>query len=202
MKARILILSALTAAALALTAVAQAKGPASATISGPELDGPLAITGYGEGGSSTPLGALVEGGGFFPAAFGQSPDPMLDKRPNGELGPRYTISYRVPGPNNEDDTIVTDVYPYAEPVAVTYTAPGQPFFGTEKTRGGWFVGRPDLKQVLVDAGLPATAPGSGGSGLGLPDVPGPLAVGGAVALVILAGGAWLVVARRRPEPAR
>jgi hypothetical protein len=87
-------------------------------------------------------------------------------------------------------------------VAVTYTAPGQPFFGTEKTRGGWFVARPDLKQVLVDAGLPATAPWSGGSGLGLPDVPGPLAVAAAVALALLAGGALLVVARRRPEPAR
>jgi hypothetical protein len=96
---------------------------------------------------------------LFPAAFGQTPDPMLAERPKGELGPRYTVTYRLPGPNGGESTIRQDLYPYAGNAPVTYTAPGQRFFGTERTRGGWFQASPELKDTLVKAGLPARAGG-------------------------------------------
>ena len=85
---------------LALPATALGKGPSEATISGGGGGGgDLTITGCCEPGS--PAMNLAEQAGFFPAVFGQQPDPMLDRRPKGDLGPKYTITYTVPGPNNE-----------------------------------------------------------------------------------------------------
>ena len=95
--------------------------------------------------------------GFFPAAFGQSPDPMLPTRPSGNLGPKLTIRYVVPGGDNqtgESQTfhITQDVYPYAKGGAVTYMKPGQPIFGMA-TLGGWYRAY-GLKEALVRLGLP------------------------------------------------
>src|SRR5687768_12790825 len=120
------VLALVAVAALLVAPTALAKGPISASISGPgDGGGGIAISGDGEGGNSTPLGRLVDSAGFFPAAFGQEPDPTSPVRPEGDLGPKYTITYRVPGPNNEDDTLVQEVYPHATPSAVTYMRPGQ-----------------------------------------------------------------------------
>jgi hypothetical protein len=152
----------LTVLALALPVAAAAKGPESASFTGPGLHGSVPITGLGESGPGTPLGTLVFDGGFFPAMFGQSPDPMLKARPTGELGPRYTVAYVVPGPNGKS-TIRQDVYPYAKPVPVTYMKPGQPFWDGQKTYGGWFVAQPSVKSALVRAGLSSTAPAGVGA---------------------------------------
>lgn len=143
------------AGALVLAASAQAKGPVSATIDGPGTGGGITLGGNGEPGSGAPLGNLSDQAGLFPAAFGQTPSPMMAGRPKGDLGPRYTITYRLPGPNGEDSTIRQDLYPYAKAGPVTYTAPGQGFFGTERTVGGWFQAASALKATLVKAGLPA-----------------------------------------------
>ena len=127
MRRSLLLTFALGALIFASTAVA--KGPTAATITGPGLDSPLSISGT-EG--SGDLGLLVQEVGFFPAAFDQSPDPMLDKRPSGRLGPRYKIVHDL-----GSDTLRQDLYPYAKPFALTYMKPGQKiFYGT--TRGGWF----------------------------------------------------------------
>jgi hypothetical protein len=196
MNARTLVLVAV--AALALPAGALSKGPAAASVSGPELASPIAITGYGEGGGSTALGALVQASGFFPAAFGQSPDPMLAERPEGDLGPRYALTFSVPTSNTEQDTIRMDVYPYAAGGAVTYTAPGQPIFSSE-TDGGWFRGGPELERMLLQAGLPRSAR-SGGSGSTFTlDSPWPLVTGIAVALLVALG--LLAATRRRQATA-
>jgi hypothetical protein len=150
---------ALAIAALAFPASALGKGPSGASIDGPGSGGGITVSGGGESGG-TPLGDLTQQAGFFAATFGQEPNPLLASRPNGNLGPKYTITYTVPGPNNELDEIRQDVYPYANPAPVTYMEPGQAFFGTERTRGGWFKADPALRQTLVAAGLPRTAPGS------------------------------------------
>ena len=84
--------------ALALPALASAKGPVSASISGPQLGRSLAIVGDGEG-PGTALGMLANASGFFPQMFGQAPDPTLSNRPGGRLGVRYRIVYVVPGAN-------------------------------------------------------------------------------------------------------
>jgi hypothetical protein len=157
--------------ALVLAATAQAKGPSAATIDGPGTGGGISFGGDGEPGSGAPLGNLSDQSGLFPAAFAQTPDPMLAERPKGDLGPRYTITYRLPGPNGGESTIRQDLYPYASNGPVTYTAPDQRFFGTERTHGGWFQASPALKDTLVKAGLPAQPGGQPAA------APGPSSVG-------------------------
>ena len=100
---RILIISFLTVAVAALLpTVALGKGASEATIVGPGLDDPITLAGEDQPGGET-LMRIAESAGFFPAVFTQSPDPMLDERPTGKLGPEYTVTYVMPGPNNELD---------------------------------------------------------------------------------------------------
>jgi len=170
---RRLTLTALALITVVLAPPALAKEPTAAQISGPGLDGGLSIgwtkptsgsgssvPNYGNKSAEAKVMLLAERSGFFPAVFRRSPDPMLETRPTGDLGPRYTIVYGLPGPGGSS-LIVQDVYPFATPVPVTYTKPGQPFWDGEQTRGGWFVAGADLRQALVGVGLPSTAPGSG-----------------------------------------
>jgi LPXTG-motif cell wall-anchored protein len=168
------------AVALLLPATAAAKGPSEASISGGGLEKTIRLSGNGESGD-TPLGHLTTESGFFPAAFGQSPDPRLPKRPSGNLGPKLTIHYVVPGPNAATFRITEDAYPYAAGGALTYMKPGQPIFDM-KTVGGW-IRAYGLKQTLVAQGLPARPAGSSsGSSFALVagiGIPGALALGGA-----------------------
>lgn len=185
----------LSIAALALPATALAKGPSGASIGGPGGGGGITFTGDGES-ARTGLGNLTEQAGFFPAVFGQEPNPMLESRPKGELGPKYTITYTVPGPNNELDKLRQDVYPYAKSGPVTYMEPGQKFFGTERTRGGWFQADGQLKQTLVSAGLPSTAADASSAGRSFPtDLVALLGIGLALA------AATALVVRRHAGPA-
>jgi hypothetical protein len=142
--------------ALAFPAVAAAKCPVSASISGPALERSLTIRGDGEG-PGTALGTLADASGFFAQMFGQSPDPTLATRPGGTLGPRYRVLYVVPGPNDIQSRVVQYVYPYAKPVALTYMKPGQRFWDSESAHGGWYRASTALKKMLVRAGLPAKA---------------------------------------------
>src|SRR5688500_6677896 len=98
--------------ALALPTLASAKGPASASISGPGLERALTIRGDGETPGTAP-GTLPNASGFFAQMFGQSPDPTLTARPSGSLGPRYKVVYLVPGPNATPSRVVQYIYPYA-----------------------------------------------------------------------------------------
>jgi hypothetical protein len=159
MRRLLLLATAGTLAALAVTATASAKGPSTASLTGPGLDRAVPVKGEGESGPGTPLGFLVQFGGFFEQVFGQSPDPTARTRPAGDLGPRYRVVYRVPGPNG-DSTLVQDVYPYAKPSPLTHMPAGQRFWDGMRTHGGWFVSDPGLKQALVRAGLPKSPPKS------------------------------------------
>jgi hypothetical protein len=140
--------------ALVLPTLATAKGPSSASITGKGLERTLTIGGDGEA-LGTQLGALSMRSGFFAQMFGQTPDPTLRTRPRGTLGPRYTVVYVVPGPNNIQSRVVQRVYPFAKPVALTYMKTGQPFWQTDRTHGGWFRASLALKRILIRAGVPA-----------------------------------------------
>ena len=142
---------------LLLAAGAAAKGPSVASITGPGLDHAIVINGYGEGGDTSPLGVLVDQGGFFHEVYGATNTQALSRKPAGDLGPRYEVTYTVPGGSDEASTLRQDLYPYARPAPVTSMSPGQKFWGTQMTPGGWFRGSPELRRVLVHAGLPATA---------------------------------------------
>ena len=176
-------------AALVATTPAAAKGPSTASLTGPGLDHAVPVKGEGEAGTGTPLGSLVQLGGFFPQTFLEAPDPTTRTRPTGNLGPRYRIEYRVPGPSENGNKLMQDVYPYAK-TPVTYMRPGQRFWGVNHTHGGWFVSGLGLKATLVAAGLPESPPpaASGGS------FPWVWTVAGILAVVVLLA---LVLSRRR-----
>ena len=197
MKRFVLVPLAIALVAASVPAAALAKGASEAEITGPGLDEPITLAGEGQTGGEQ-LMRIAEALGFFPAVFSQIPDPMLDTRPAGALGPKYRVTYVMPGPNNEVDELVQDVYPYAEPNPVSYTKPGQRFWTTERTRGGWFVAATQLaRDELVTVGLPRSAPGTG-DGDGFPAV----LVGFGVAMAAMFGLVVLAIrARRRPGPA-
>ena len=143
--------------ALVLPALAAAKGPVSASISGPGLATPLKVSGDGEG-PETALGTLAMSSGFFAQMFGQTPDPTFTTRPKRALGPRYKVVYTVPGPTAVPSHVVQWIYPYAKPTALTHMRANLPFWETERTHGGWYRATADLKRMLVRAGLSRTAP--------------------------------------------
>jgi len=160
MKSATLLLTVI--AALVLSSAAVAKEPTGATIEGPGLGGPLTIRGSADDGDGSALDRMVVAGGVGAAMFGHRiPDPMSRTQPPGELGPRYSVMYVVGGPDGTDYELAGEIYPYAKPRPLTYMEPGQPFFETFTTYGGWFVGGPKLKRALLDAGLPAQAPSEG-----------------------------------------
>ena len=131
--------------ALALPATAAAKGPAGALIVGPEST----IRVSGTEGSATPFWRLVEATGWFEAAWG-SPSHLPPKPPPAELGPRFTITWRVPSSSR----LQQDLYPYAKPSPLTYMPRGQKLYGTP-VKGGWFTGGSKLERVLLRIGVPA-----------------------------------------------
>jgi hypothetical protein len=185
----------LAVGALALPASAYAKGASEASLTGPGI-GTTVITGNGETGGDK-LGKLGQFAGFFPAVYSQAPDEMTDRRPAGKLGPRYRIVWTVPGPNG-NSKITQDAYPFAEPQPVTYMKPGQVFWNSHRTRGGWYVGDSRLSASLFAIGVPRTAPSAGGgfdwakwTWLGL----------AGAALVLVLAFALARARRLRPEPA-
>lgn len=194
---RRLSLLAIAVGALTVVGTASGKGPIAATIDGPGTGG--GITLGGGGGAPVWLGNFADHAGFFPAVFRRTPDPMLDSSPSSDLGPRYTVTYDVPGPNGREDRVMQDLYPYAAGGPVTFTKPGQTIFGTERTRGGWYQAPPALMDTLVEVGLPRTAPTGSSDDDGFPfsDVWLPAVL--SFALVLAALGALLV--RRRPRTA-
>jgi hypothetical protein len=159
---RPVLFAAALAALLLFPGLATAKGPSVATISGPGLTRALSIEGYGqggEGGSDSLLGILVSEGGFFAQAFGATPSATV-ARPVVALGPRYEVTYTVPGGTSDDSTLRQDLYPYAAEGPASYMTPGQKFWGTQSTPGGWYRGAATLKRALLKAGLPVVPPTS------------------------------------------
>jgi hypothetical protein len=178
-------------AALAVSS-ALAKGASEATITGPGLADGIRIAGEGQTGGDA-LMRLAEDAGFFPSVFATIPSPMLSTRPAGELGPRYTTRYTMPGPNGATNVIVQDLYPYAQRSPVTFTEPGQSYYGTEKTAGGWYIASVSLKDELIEVGLPKSAPATGGSWF----PGGSIEAGAAVLVAVVAALAAVLLARRR-----
>jgi hypothetical protein len=179
-------------AVLLFPAAAAAKGPSKAEVSGPGLGKTIVVVGAESPG--TPLMTLAESSGFFPLVYGQIPDPTTRTRPSGDLGARYAVVYRVPGPNGVS-TVRADLYPYAKQHPVSYMKAGQRFWDGQRTHGGWYVGDARMKSTLVRAGLSPTPPSAGGGGGSSHWWIAAIVV--AVSLGV--GVAWALVHRRRPH---
>jgi hypothetical protein len=188
-------LATLIVALLAIVPAAQAKGPTSVSITGPGLAKPLEFSARGQPQQLSNYWRLTQELGFFPAAFGQIPSPLLSGRPTGDLGPQYTIRYGVPTRNDKRVVIRQELYPYAKGGPVTHMAPGQKIFGREAT-GGWYRTIGWIKATLLAQGLPALPPssdsGSGGRNAA--------AAVGVALLAGLLGVVGVAAIRRRPRP--
>ena len=196
-------LAVVTGVALVLASTmspAWGKGPVEASLRGPGLEEPVTLGGGENAGSDVMM--LAESAGLFPALFFESPSPMERHRPEGRLGPRYSVDYSIPAPVGGSATVIQYVYPYAAGGPVTYTPPGQPFLEGEAeddksffTHGGWFEATSLLKSTLVSAGLPSEPPPP----LEKPSAPTPVTpviwpvIGG----VVLLGTALIAMLRRR-----
>lgn len=205
MRARILVvLTCMTLGVVALFGgTAHAKGPSDAEITGPGITTPIAVA------PDFFHANLIEETGFFAAAFGQEPNPMLATAPRGELGPRFTIAWSLPwsdgGPTRVDQ-LEQDLYPYADGGPVVYTAPGQTFYMSEHTRGGWFrapatlaarlqlLGVPELEAITPPAPRATVAPPAEETARAGPPL---LPIGASLGLVFVATALILILRRRR-----
>jgi hypothetical protein len=177
---RFIVLTSLAAgtaiAAAAVATPALAKGATQASITGPGLARPVTVSAQGEAlpGQGDTLSSLAEQTGLFMVLFGldsstrDEPSPLLTPPAAAALGPRYTLTYTVPGvtpePGQTDGQIRQDLYPRAAGGPVIYTLPGQQGFGQPLQATGWLRGTPRLTTTLTRLGVPA--------GASLPSVPG------------------------------
>lgn len=205
MRVRILVLVMLVVVGvvLAFGGTAHAKGPSGAEITGEGIPTPIAV------GRDSLHANLVEETGLYAAVFGQEPNSMLAVAPGGELGPRFAIAWSLPwsdgGPTTVDQ-IDQDLYPYADGGPVVYTTPGQTFYGSERTRGGWFrapatlvarmqtLGVPELDAIAPPEPRATVAPrAEATANAGLPLLP----IGASLGLVFVATALVLILWRRR-----
>jgi hypothetical protein len=217
MRWRIAVLVATVAVVvLGLAAPASAKGADQATITGPGLSKPIVVNGNGEPGSVDQLGQLSDGSGLFTFMFGgdNGSGRRLAAPPVGDLGPKYSIAYRVPDGSLNGSTFRQDLYPSAPNGPVTFTPGGQEVFGN-KAGTGWFQPPASFGSLLIAIGIPAvtaasestasassTAPATqaaASSSHSSSGIPGWLtaAIIGVAALLVLAALAWLRLRSRQ-----
>ena len=169
---RFIILTSLAAGtAIAVTAAAAApafaKGATRASITGQGLARPVTVSAQGEAlpGQGDPLSTLAGQTGLFTVLFGagsgtpDEPSPLRTPPAAASLGPKYTVTYTVPGvtaePGQADGQIRQYLYPRAAGGAVIYTPPGQQGFGQPLQATGWLRGTPQLTATLTHFGLRA-----------------------------------------------
>jgi hypothetical protein len=226
------------AVTVALASPALAKGTTQASITGPGLAHPVTVS-VAAGSEALPgqgdaLSSLADQTGLFTVLFGPSigdvrmpdmPSRLRTPPAAATLGPKYTVTYTVPGitpaPGQPSDQIRQYLYPRAAGGPVIYTPPGQQGLGRPLQATGWLRGTPQLTATLTRLGIPAGAslPSAPSSAASVPAAPIPAApvpaaapkpndttapawliatIASAIAIVIAGTALWL---RRRPRPA-
>jgi hypothetical protein len=112
-----------------------AKGPSQAVIEGPGLPSPISLRPPGEPTIGAALATMTQESGFFAALHGADA-PWHHQKPDGELGPRYVVTYSL-GAGDNSRSIVQYLYPHASAGPITYMPPGQRTSTHDKTTGGW-----------------------------------------------------------------
>ena len=178
------------AVAAAVATPALAKGATQASITGPGLARPVTISAQGEAlpGQSDTLSSLAGQTGLFTVLFGpgsgtpDEPSPLRTPPAAASLGPRYTLTYTVPGvtpgPGQPAGQVRQYLYPRAAGGPMIDTLPGQQGFGQPLQATGWLRGTPQLTATLTRLGVPAGAslPSSPGSTASVSAAAAPAAV--------------------------
>ena len=155
MKARCLGVTLLALVLLLVTApAALAKGANALRITGPGIGKPISLRGLGEPGTEGMLAEISDRAGLFAVMFGDGGGRLSTERPAGDLGPRYTITWSVPG-DGGTYTVIEDLYPWAAAGPYTYAKPGQRLWGGQPFIGGWFRARSVLLTSLEEVGFPS-----------------------------------------------
>ncbi|HEY1003575.1 MAG TPA: hypothetical protein VGD83_28430 [Streptosporangiaceae bacterium] len=221
------------AVTVALATPALAKGTTEASITGPGLARPVTVS-IAAGSEALPeqgdaLSSLADQTGLFTVLFGPNiGDVAISDNPSrlrtpptaATLGPRYTVTYTVPGitpaPGQARDQIRQYLYPRAAGGPVIYTLPRQQGFGQPLQATGWLRGPPQLTATLTRLGIPpgASLPSAPSSVAAVPTAPVRAAtpkphdttapawmiatIASAAAIVIAGTALWR---RRHPRPA-
>jgi hypothetical protein len=179
---------------VALATPAVAKGTTQASITGPGLAHPVIVS-VAAGSEAMPeqgdaLSSLADQTGLFTVLFGPNigdvrmpdmPSRLRTPPAAATLGPKYTVTYTVPGitpaPGQVRDQIRQYLYPRAAGGPVIYTLPGQQGFGQPLQATGWLRGTPQLTATLTRLGIPAGAslPSAPSSAASVPAAPAPAA---------------------------
>ena len=188
------------AVTVALASPALAKGTTQASITGPGLAHPVTVS-VAAGSEALPgqgdaLSSLADQTGLFTVLFGPSigdvrmpdmPSRLRTPPAAATLGPKYTVTYTVPGitpaPGQASDQIRQYLYPRAAGGPVIYTPPGQQGLGQPLQATGWLRGTPQLTATLTRLGIPAGAslPSAPSSAAALPSAAAPAAAAPAAA---------------------
>jgi hypothetical protein len=150
---RISVTIILAALWLALAVPALAKGPLQATITGPNIDSPIVLTGLGEPGAGSNLSDLADATGFWELVLGaDSGLDVLKTAPTENLGDPYDVNWHL---DDQGGSAVTSViYPHAEGGAVAYVEPETYIPAIQHyTPGGWFKAREPIAPLFERYGI-------------------------------------------------
>lgn len=186
---RALYLVVMVSAVFAVAGTALAKGPESATITGPGIEQPLEVMVHFDGAAD-----LVNQTGLWST----SGVTRLEGAPSGDLGPGYTLTWVNSGPPEdtlEQRTIHQVIYPDAAGGPIIHTPPQLGLTKWGSSVIGWFAGPAALSDTLSDLGVPSSEPAGDQGATGGRLSARRLVLGGvALSVVVL----W-VVARNRAE---
>jgi hypothetical protein len=151
----VIFASIVTAMVVVTASSALAKGPESATLTGPGIDRPIEL----DTTNADLIGRAMEQTGLWWSESGDLPRPL--EEPPGELGPAYTLTwvrYGDPGESERERAIRQVIYPFAEG-GVTIHTPTQDDLRGVPEATGWFLA-PALGDTLAALGVPVTAASS------------------------------------------
>lgn len=133
--------------------LAVAKGPESATITGPGIEQPIELL------NNTNMDLVVrlmeQTGLWYDTGTSLS-----SKEPVGDLGPSYTLTWINSGPPSlsaDDRTIFQQIYLDAENGPLIHTPPQESLQGWGAGVIGWFIAPGELKDTLIELGVPIPA---------------------------------------------
>jgi hypothetical protein len=139
---------------VASVGTAHAKvAPTEVTIDGDALAAPIHLDIDDASPPSDPFYRIVEGSGFYEATVGDMPIAGA-AAPTDALGPSLVLTYAVDEHGQGSGTLRQVVYPHAQGGPLTYTEPGQRFFDSLVSSGGWYRASGTFVNALEDVGVP------------------------------------------------
>jgi hypothetical protein len=135
------------------------------TVSGPGLDVGVRL----RPDDYLDMSVLAEHSGFWTQFGCRRCSTRLTAAPTRVLGPRYVLTYSMPSSFGADtkilatDEVTQYVYPYAEPLPVTFMPPRQRSPGGTSSIGGWYMADQTLTRQLETFGVRPPIPGAVGT---------------------------------------